>query len=303
FADFPRLAAILARDGYMPRVFHARGNRLVFSYGIIVLSLLACLLIVVFNAQTTRLIPLYALGVFIGFTLSQAGMVRHWRHERGPDWKRKAITNGVGATATFIVAVVILLAKFTEGAWLITIVLPIIAYCTWLIGRFYQRVRRNLFVTPEAVLDMAPRGASFVPIVVPVEDINLATVMALGAACERSRDVRAVHVRVDPDQPSTVAERWVHQFPNIPLIVIDSPFRTVADPVANYIQDLAHIAPYEVQVLLPVLEVRHRYERPLVNQSLKRLKTLLSGHRHITLTMFPFFEGSSGRRRPRGSTP
>jgi amino acid transporter len=302
FADFPRLAAILARDGYLPRVFHARGNRLVFSYGIIVLSALASTLIIVFNAQTTRLIPLYALGVFIGFTLSQAGMVRHWRHERGENWVRKAITNGVGATATFVVAVVILLAKFSEGAWLITIVLPIIAFATWLVGRFYGRVRRNLFVTPEAVFDLAPTGTSFVPVVVPIEDINLATVMALGSACERTRDVRAVHVLVDPDHPSTVPERWARQFPNIRLVVIDSPFRTVADPIANYVEELAHTPPYEVQVLLPVLEVRHRYERPLVNQSLKRLKGMLAGHRHIEVTLFPFYEGSAGRRRRRRAT-
>ncbi len=299
FADFPRLAAILARDGYLPRVFHARGNRLVFSYGIIVLSALASLLIIVFNAQTTRLIPLYALGVFIGFTLSQAGMVRHWRHEHGEDWVRKAITNGVGATATLIVAIVILLAKFTEGAWLITIVLPIIAFATWLIGRFYGRIRRNLFVTPEAVFDLAPAGESFVPVVVPIEEINLATVMALGAACERTRDVRAVHVMVDPDHPSTVPERWARQFPNIRLVVIDSPFRTVADPVANYVEELAHTPPYEVQVLLPVLEVQHRYERPLVNQSLKRLNGMLADHRHVQVTLFPFYEGSGGRRRRR----
>lgn len=297
FADFPRLAAILARDGYLPGVFHARGNRLVFSYGILVLAGLASLLILVFDAQTTRLIPLYALGVFIGFTLSQAGMVQHWRRLRGEHWVHKALVNGLGAIATFIVMVVVLVAKFTEGAWIVTIVMPLLAFAAWLVGRFYTRLRRNLYVTPEAVFDIAPAGPSPTPVIVPVEEINLATVMALGAACERSKDVRAVHVLVDPDHPSTVPQRWVRQFPRIRLVVIESPFRTVADPIANYVKEIAHTPPYDVQVLLPVLEVQHRYERPLVNQSLKRLKRMLAGRRHIELTLFPFYEGSAGRRR------
>lgn len=301
FNDFPRLSAILARDGYMPRVFHARGNRLVFSYGIVVLSTLSCLLIVVFNAKTTRLIPLYALGVFIGFTLSQAGMVRHWLKGQKAGWRQRILVNGFGATATGIVAVVILLAKFREGAWVIAIVLPIIAWLSWIVGRFYQRLQRNLRVAPEAVLDLVPSGPSAIPIVVPVEDINLAVVMALGAACERSRDVRAVHVRVDPDTPSTVAERWSRQFPFIPLAVIESPFRTVADPIANYVRDLAHLPPYQVEVVVPMIEVRHRYERPLVNQSLQRLKGLLAGQRHIGISTYSFAEGSGGRRRRRSA--
>jgi amino acid transporter len=303
FADFPRLSAILARDGYMPRIFHARGNRLVFSYGIVVLTVLASLLIVVFNAQTTRLIPLYALGVFIGFTLSQAGMVRHWYKGRSGGWARKAVINGFGATATGVVAVVILLAKFHEGAWVVTIVLPLIAFGTWLIGRFYSRLARNLYVNPDAMLEVAPRGHSATPVVVPVEDINLASVMALGAACERSRDVRAVHVQMDPDEPSTVSERWKRQFPNVPLMVIDSPYRTVADPIASYVLDLAHQPPYQVAVVIPIVDVHNRFQRPLVNQSLKRLPGLLRGHRHIEILPYAFSPGSRGRRRARALPP
>ena len=299
FADFPRLAAILARDGYMPRIFQSRGNRLVFSYGIVVLALVACFLIVAFNAKTTRLIPLYALGVFIGFTLSQLGMVIHWRRGRKPGWRRKALINGFGGTATGIVAMVILVAKFADGAWIITIILPLIAFAMWLVGRFYKRLRRNLHVAPEAQLDLIPRGSRHVRVVVPVEDINLATIMALGAACERAADVRAVHVKVDPDQPSVVAERWQRQFPNIRLIVIDSPYRTLAEPIASYVTQLAHQPPYEVEVIVPTIETRHRYERPLVNQSLKRLERLLAAQRHVTVSRHQFAEGGPRRRGKR----
>ena len=299
FADFPRLAAILARDGYMPRVFHARGNRLVFSYGIVVLAGLAMLLLVVFNATTTRLIPLYALGVFLSFTLSQSGMVRHWLQSKEPGWQRSAVVNGVGAVATAVVLVVILEAKFIDGAWMVVVLIPVLSVIAALIGRFYRQLNRSLFVAPEAVLDMVPRGESSVPVIVPVESINLATVMALGSACERSRDVTAVHVLVDPDAPSTVEERWHRQFPSIPLVVIDSPYRAVADPIARYVDDRLREVPHEVTVMIPVLEMRHWYERPLANQSLKRLAAILKGRRHVNLVTFPFSVGGPGRRRPK----
>jgi amino acid transporter len=297
FADYPRLTAILARDGFLPRVLQLRGSRLVFSYGIGVLSILAVALIVVFEAKTTRLIPLYALGVFLGFTLSQAGMVRHWRRGRKQGWRRKMLTNGFGAAATGTVALVILTAKFADGAWMVTIILPLLAISCWLVARFYRRLQRNLHVAPEAVLDLVPRGAARTRIVVPVEEINLATVMALATACARSSDVRAVHVMLDPDHPSSVPARWARQISGIPLITIDSPFRTFSDPIASYVEELAHQAPYEVEVIVPTVHVRHWYERPLVNQGLKRLSRLLAGNRRIRVETSAFSEGGPRRRR------
>jgi amino acid transporter len=302
FADFPRLSAILARDGYMPRIFHARGNRLVFSTGILVLAALACMLLVAFNAQTTRLIPLYALGVFISFTLSQSGMVRRWWRRREPGWRRAMVINGTGATVTFVVFAIILQAKFGDGAWVVCILIPFMAALAALVGRFYHGLARALHVAPNAVLDMRPGGRSRIPIIVPVEDINLATVMAVGAACERSLDVTAVHVQVDPDLPSDVPERWHTQFPHVPLVVIDSPFRSVAEPIALYVDDRLKQVPHQVMVLVPLLEVRHWYQRPLVNQSLKRLTKLLRHRRHVDVIPFPFSPGSKGRKR-RATTP
>lgn len=303
FADFPRLAAILARDGYMPRIFHSRGNRLVFSYGIIVLSGLACLLLAMFDAKTTRLIPLYALGVFLSFTLSQAGMVVRWRRLKEPGWQRSAAVNGFGALSTAIVTLVILEAKFTEGAWVVVIVIPILASSAWLIGRFYKGLRRSLNVSPDAVMEFRARGASTVPVVVPVEDVNLATVMVLGSACEQSRDVTAVHVQIDPDEPSTVEDRWHIQFPGIPLVIIDSPYRTVADPIASYVNDRLHQPPHEMTVMIPVIEVGHWYQRALVNQSLKRLQKLLSHRRQVHVVNVPFSPGGQNRRQRKATRP
>jgi amino acid transporter len=296
FADFPRLAAILARDGYMPRIFHARGNRLVFSAGILMLAALACALLVVFHATTTRLIPLYALGVFLSFTLSQSGMVRHWLKTREPGWRRAAVINGTGAVVTLVVLSIILEAKFAEGAWVVVILIPTLAVIAGVIGRFYRNLTRNLNVPPEAVLDMRASGASPVPVFVPVEEINLATVMALGAACKHSRDVTAVHVIVDPDAPSTLEEGWRARFPGVPLVVIDSPYRTVADPLAAFVRDRLRDAPFEVAVYIPAIGVSHWYQRPLVNQSLRRLGRLLAHRKHISVVEVPFSAGTRGRR-------
>lgn len=303
YNGFPILGAILARDGYLPRIFHQRGNRLVFSYGIGALTGFAALLLIVFNASTTRLIPLYALGVFLCFTLAQSGMVLLWFRRKTPGWQRSAMINGFGAVVTGVVFVIIMVTKFAEGGYAVVIAIPLITMLLWWVGRFYKRLKRQLFVSPEAQLDIQPRGDSRVPIIVPVEDVNLATVMTLGAACERSRDVTAVHVIVDPDEPSTVEQRWARQFPNIPLVVIASPFRTVADPIARYVDDRLKRAPHEVTVMVPLLEVKRPYHRPLVNQSLKRLTRLLENRRHVNVVQFPFSAGSFGRRRSRNPLP
>jgi amino acid transporter len=287
FADFPRLAAILARDGYMPRIFHQRGNRLVFSYGITTLSVAAIGILVIFGASTSRIIPLYALGVFLSFTLSQAGMVIKWRRDRGAGWKRSAIINGGGAIATAIVFVVVAMSKFTEGAWAVVIIVPIVASTCWRIGHFYRRVQRELHVPADRVFDLTPHGPSRTPIFVPVEDVNLATLVTIGAACDRSRSVTAVHVRYDTESEDRLIARWPEQFPDIPLAVIDSPYRTVAEPMAWYLRDrLRELS--SATVMIPSVQVGRWYQRPLVNQSMRRLRGLLKHRRGIEFVEQPF---------------
>ena len=301
YTGFPILASILARDGYLPKVFHQRGNRLVFSYGILALTAFAMMLLVGFNATTTRLIPLYALGVFLCFTLAQIAMVRRWLKTRDDGWGRAAMINGFGGVVTGFVLVIILVTKFGEGGFYVVIATPLITLALWGIGRFYQRLKRALFVSPQAVLDIVPLGTSSVPVIVPVEDINLATVMTLGSACQRSRNVSAVHVAVDPEAPSTVERDWHRQFPAIPLIVIDSPFRTVAEPIAVYVTDRLREAPHEAILIIPVIETRRWWERPLVNQSLQTLPRLLAANSRVKVEQFPFSPGSPGRRSRGGS--
>ena len=158
FADFPRLASILAKDGFMPRRFAYRGERLAFNAGIVVLALIAIVVVVAFGGRVEALIPLYAIGVFTAFTLSQAGMVRHWLGERGPGWRRSAIINGLGATATGIVAVVFAIAKFGLGAWIVIVIVPVMVAVMLFIHRQYESAERDLFVRPESEIT-APQPA------------------------------------------------------------------------------------------------------------------------------------------------
>ncbi|MFN0148117.1 MAG: APC family permease [Dehalococcoidia bacterium] len=290
YSGFPLLGAILARDGYLPRFFHQRGNRLVFSYGIAALTVFAIVLLIAFNAQTTRLIPLYALGVFLCFTLAQAGLVRFWFKHRDPGWKRSALINGVGGLVTAAVFVIILVTKFGQGGWMVVVAIPVITVWLWLIGRFYRRLARAIFVSPQLTFDMVPRDKSRIPILVPVDEINLPTVTTLSAACERSSNVTAVHVNYDAEDGDLLIKRWDAQFPNIPLVVINSPYRTVAEPMSWYVLDRLKQSPQAI-VMLPVIQVRHWHQRPLVNQSLRRLKQLLKRRKSVEIIEQPFAVG------------
>jgi amino acid transporter len=280
YSGFPLLGAILARDSYLPRFFHQRGNRLVFSYGIATLTGGSVLLIVGFNAETTRLIALYALGVFLSFTLAQAGMVLLWWRRRDAGWKRSLLINGFGGSVTAAVFCIILLTKFTEGGWMVVVAIPMITLMLWSTGRFYSRLRRRLHVQPDHQFDLVPRGRSRSLVLVPVEEINLATVMALSAACDRSSNITAVHVNFDAEDDDALIRRWDSQFPKIPLVVIESPFRTVAEPLAVYVRERLKDSP-GATVVMPVIQVRRFWQRPLVNQSLGRLRTLLRGRRNV----------------------
>ena len=291
YNGFPLLSAILARDGYLPRLFHQRGNRLVFSYGIAALTFFAIVLLIAFNASTTKLIPLYALGVFLSFTLAQAGMVRRWMTKKEPGWRRSAVISGTGATATCAVFFIILVTKFGHGGWMIVLLVPIITVFLWWIGRFYSRLVRTLHVPEGQVFDFKPSGRSRIPVLIPVEDINLPTVVAVDAACQRSSDVTAVHINYDVEDGDLLIKRWDHQFPGIPLVVIESPFRTVAEPFSWYVADRLRQYPNEVVIMLPRIKVRHWYQRFLVNQSLGRLRKIIGTRRRVEFVEQPYSVG------------
>ncbi|MDR7482825.1 MAG: APC family permease [Armatimonadota bacterium] len=234
FADFPRLSAILARDRFMPNQMRNLGDRLVYANGIVLLALVAGALIAVFDARTHGLIPLYAVGVFLSFTLSQAGMVRRWWQRRGRGWRRSLAFNLLGAAATGVVLVVVTVAKWRDGAWIVAGLVPALVWMMRSIHRHYDDVRAQL--TLEGV--EVPRPLRRPKVVVPVGGVNRGVLPALRYARALSDDVTAVIVDVDPQQTADVVRRWPTWGMGIPLKVLPSPYRSVLQPILRYLDEL-----------------------------------------------------------------
>lgn len=278
FADFPRLSAILARDRYLPHQLTNRGDRLVFANGIIALAVLACLLIVVFGGRTHRLIPLYAVGVFLSFTLSQAGMVLHWYRLRGPRWIGKMVVNGVGMLATGIVLIVVAVTKFIHGAWIVVFLIPMFVWVFRVIKRHYQEVARQLSLEglqPQPWTDVATHYRH--KVVVPVSGMHRGTLKALHFARVMSKDVTAVMVDIDPAETARVREKWTAWGQDIPLVVLPSPYRSMVGPLLNYLDQVDERDPERgtAVVVLPEFVPARWWHYLLHNQTALVLKTVL----------------------------
>jgi amino acid transporter len=286
FADFPRLASLLARDGFMPARFAFRGERLAFNAGIVALAALAIGVLAIFGGRVEALIPLYAVGVFTSITLSQAGMVVHWLRERGDGWRRSAIVNGFGAVATGIVTVVFAVAKFALGAWLIVIVIPVLVAGMLFVGRQYARRRAETAVRPEAVIGPPTRRQR---VLIPASDVTRDVVQAVKFGRTMSDDVSAIHVTDDLERAGEIRKRFARQLPGLPLIVVESPFRSLVRPLVRYLEDAAaNAADQVVIVLLPEYVPRHWWERFLYNDSARRIEHSLLGRPNILVAAVPY---------------
>ncbi|MEV6579809.1 APC family permease [Streptomyces sp. NPDC051582] len=282
FNGFPMLASILAKDRYAPRQLFNRGDRLVYSNGIVLLALAAVALIIAFDAQLTRLIQLYIIGVFVSFTLSQAGMVRHWRRvlaspatpkaERIHIHRRLAI-NAVGATLTAVVLVIVLLTKFTHGAWLVVIAMPLLFFGMKGVRRHYDRVSAQVAVAP----GVKPRKPSRHHVLVLVANVHAPTLKALGyAQALRPDSLTAVTVAADEEDARRLREAWAEHDPGVPLKILHSPYREVVGPVLAHVQELAAAEGTDMlSVVIPEYVVGHWWEQPLHNQNAFRLKARL----------------------------
>jgi amino acid transporter len=292
FADFPRLSSILARDGFLPRVFQYRGDRLAFSYGIVVLAVIASLLIWYFGGSVTNLIPLYTVGVFVAFTLSQSGMVRRWRRLRNevPGWRRRAVINGIGAVTTGIVAIEVAAAKLALGAWIVLILVPLLVAMMLFIERQYRSANAALAIRPDATI---PRGRREERVVVPVPGINRAVVRAINVGRSIAPDVRAVLVSDDPLDAASIRTQWERQLPDIPLVFVESPYRALVGPLLAYLDVLDQAWPPDKEapitfVVVPEYIARSWWERILYNQSARRLRTALLGRRFTVVVNVPY---------------
>jgi amino acid transporter len=293
FAAFPRLLAILAQDGFMPRQFAFRGDRLAFSYGIIILATIAALLVIASGGETHLLIPLYAVGVFIDFTISQTGMIRHWRRERSPGWRRRLSINAFGAVLTAIVAVVVTVAK-APPSLIVLLLVPLLFGVMTFIHRQYRGQEEELHVRDDLVIEGPHREQR---VVIPVNGINRAVVQAVVFGRTLATDVRAVYVTEDPDAGEALRTRWERQLPGVPLVIVESPYRALIGPVTAYLDvlDLAwppdKAAPITI-VVLPEYVARHWWDRLLYNQAAKRLKAALVGREHTVIADVPYRRGS-----------
>ncbi|MBM3475839.1 MAG: APC family permease [Armatimonadetes bacterium] len=278
FAGFPRLSAILARDGFLPRQLTNRGDRLVFANGILALALLASLLVVLFEGQTHRLIPLYAVGVFLSFTLSQAGMVRHWAKERGRGWALRSLVNGLGGAVTGVVLLIVVTTKFVHGAWVVCLLIPAAVAVLHAISRHYDSVAKQLSlngISPEGADERAWQGPP--KVVVPISGIHRGTLAALRFARSLSDDVRAVTVAVNPEASASLQAKWREWAPHVPLVVVESPYRSIMDPLLDFLHQTDAREPERglAVVVLPEFITASWWQHLLHNQTALLLKTLL----------------------------
>jgi amino acid transporter len=286
FNGFPRLAAVMSRDDYFPHQFSHRGLKLAYSNGIIVIGALAIALVIVFGGRTHALIPLFAVGVFICFTLSQAGMVMHWLHHHERGWHTKLAINAVGALATGAVAIIVASTKFIEGAWIVLLLVPLLAVGFWGIHRHYRHAHEELAIVPKRHVLGKQR------VIVPVHDLTAASAAAIEYALSitTANRITAVHVRVDAEDEvdTTLQERWKRWAPNVELRVITSPYRELISPVIEVIEGCHREGDHMVTVVLPDVLPHAWYQVLLHNQSELAFKLALLRQPGVVVTSVPF---------------
>ncbi|MBV9611862.1 MAG: APC family permease [Acidobacteriaceae bacterium] len=296
FADFPRVCRVLAEDGYLPISFANRGRRLVYSEGIIVLSIITAALLIGFGGITDRLIPLFAVGAFLAFTMSQAGMVVHWRRRKGDRAAHSMLINGVGAVATGITVIVIIVAKFSEGAWITVITIPALLLLMSRVNRHYRNLRREIAVdTPLDPLNLLP------PImVVTAQGWNCVTKEALQFAMTLTKEIKVLHAAEDAN-PSEFPAKWREwverpaQAANLPLpelVTLESPYRYILAPIIDYVARLAYEnATRRIVVVIPEFVPKRWYHYFLHTQRAALLKTrlLLEGNNRISVLNMPWY--------------
>ena len=304
FADFPRLGALVAGDGFLPRQLTFRGSRLVFSNGILALAGISSILIIIFQASVTRLIPLYAIGVFLSFTLSQTGMARRWRKighlkegeeivEAGstlryvPGWKYRMLVNGFGAVCTLIVMVVFAVTKFSEGAYVVLILIPLLIGFFYLIHRHYRNLAGKLSLDNAG---FAPPLASRHRVIMPVSGVHQGTLAALRYARMLSKDVTAVHVVIEPEEAEKVRRKWEKWGQGVRLVMLNSPYRLLIEPLLGYIADLEQVRqPGEtITIVVPEFVSNNRATAALHMNTANLLRSQLKLQPDIVIVDVPY---------------
>lgn len=286
FAGFPMLASLMGRDGFLPRYLALRGDRLVFSNGIVLLGVLAGILLVIFGGITTRLIPLYAVGVFTSFTLAQSAMVIRWLTHKTGKWRTKLAINGLGALVTGIVTMVIAVTKFTHGAWVILVLVPVMVYWFRAVNNHYLDVKKQLDFDNYHQL---PEGLKH-KVIIPAASLTNVVANTVDYAKKISNDIKVVHISTDKEFTDKFRHKWETWNPGVELVVIDSPYRSVFDPLVDFIveADRNKTEGEVVTVLIPEFITCKWWHRFLHNQTGLMLQNLLVFQTDVVVTTVPF---------------
>ncbi len=303
FADFPRLSAIQAADGFLPRQLKRRGGRLVFSNGIVTLGIIASVLIIIFQANVNRLIPLYAIGVFLSFTLSQAGMAHRWWksghlknneviQERGSvlqydkGWRFKMIVNGFGAVCTFVVMLVFAITKFKDGAWIVIILIPVAVAFFFSIHHHYKKLAGQLSLNNYNLPMHIRRNR----VIMPISGVHRGTLAALRYARNLSKDVTAVHISIDAEETEKLKKKWETWGDDIRLVVLDSPYRLFLEPLLEYIKELEQVKARDesITIVVPQFIPKNWWSSFLHERTAEALRKSLLNHEGIIIMEVPY---------------
>lgn len=285
FAGFPHLASILARDGFMPHQMATFGDRLVFSNGIIILGFFACLLLVLFQGDTHGLIPLYAIGVFMSFTISQSGMVRSWLRRKGEHWRKKLLVNGVGALTTGVATLIIATTKFWDGSWIVLFLVPLLIMMFHGIRSHYKAVKEQISLTR----DSRPPRPRHNLILIPISGVNRSVVRAVDYARSRGGDIKALLVDVNKEETALAEIQWAQWGCGVPLIVLPSPYRSILGSIMDFVEEQRQKDPdCWITVVLPEILPARWWQNILHNQRALMLKASLLFKDRVVLTDVPF---------------
>jgi len=303
FAGFPRLSALVAEDGFLPRQLTYRGSRLVYSYGIVLLAVVSGLLVVIFKASVSSLIPLYAIGVFLSFTLSQSGMAVRWKksgslkegveiQERGSvlrrekGWQHKMVINGIGALVTFTVMIVFAVTKFKDGAWIIIVLIPVLVAAFWGIHMHYRGLAKRLTLDNYGSQPYLARNR----VIIPIAGVHRGTLEALRYAKTLSDDVTAVHISIDASQAEKVREKWEVWGEGIRLLILESPYRLMVEPLLDYITEIhKQLNPNEtITIVVPQFIPKHRWNNLLHTRTADTLRRILLNWPEVVIIEVPY---------------
>jgi amino acid transporter len=285
FADFPRLSSVLARDNYMPHQFQFRGDRLAFSTGILFLGVIAALLVVAFEGNIEGLINLYAIGVFLAFTLSNSGMVIHWWKSRETGWKKSLVINGISAIFTLCILIIAIMTKFTSGGWIIVFLIPLIVSLLLRIHRHYKQIGKELGI----VTNQLPPSRIEQLVLILVDDVNYASLRAFSFARTIDAEKVVLHISTSTERALKMKEKMSKYAPDLSLVVIESPTRSFIEPLTAYIDAVHSQSPAAfITIVLPEFIAAHFWEKFLHNRTAERLRGIFEKHPNVTLVMVPY---------------